>query len=298
MRKDGSHISNRILVLCLISLTWLIQSVTPATSAEPTYKKGERKLTTTEGHQFWYGYFPAEQKGPTAVYIAGLHGVVTGGYSLAQPLNKQGFNFVGFNRIGETSYISQRDSISALTKRSRSGNLMWPSVDGRESSTQDIVSKEISLIIEFLEKSPTHDPNQGIYLIGGSYGAWLSIVTANTFLDKIRGIVFVTPAILPNMIDPNQAQNPHMNISNYFRSMVRGYGERPALAIGSKTDIINNNKPEDGSAFDSAMLLKREMGDNVEVMEVPTSVHEQYLLAGSDEVKRKVIEWLKKQAAK
>ena len=44
---------------------------------------------------------------------------------------------------------------------------------------------------------------------------------------------------------------------------------------------------KDGSAWDGAQLLRREIGPNVEVMEISTSPHATKLVEGNREVKEK-----------
>jgi pimeloyl-ACP methyl ester carboxylesterase len=287
-----------VVVFLLLGTTHLISCVTPAVKPkEATFQKGEGRLITGDNYQFSYRYYPVEQKGPSVIFITGLGGKVSGGYYLASPINKANFNFIGFDRAGRYP-LSVKDAYDMITERSKSGNIMWPSVDGKESGTENILRNEISAIIEFAENSPTHDPKQGIYLIGASYGSWLSLVTVNAFPDKIKGVVFLSPAIPSNVVVPNQAQNPTMNITKYFKTMIGSFGQRPALAIGSKTDILIPDKPNDGSALDSAIFLKNEIGANVEVMELSTSLHEQNLIMGSEEVRSKIVQWLKEQSAK
>jgi pimeloyl-ACP methyl ester carboxylesterase len=193
---------------------------------------------------------------------------------------------------------AQRESIAIITKRSKSGDIMWPSVDGKEPGAENIVRNEISAVIEYVKNAPTHDPKQGIYLIGGSYGSWLSLVTVNAFPEEIKGVVFLSPAILPKWMTPGaEIYNPRLNIIKYFQALIRSFGQRPALAIGSKTDFIIHDKPNDGSALDGVLLLKKEIGPNVEVMEVSTPMHAQILAARSQEVREKIVQWLSKQVA-
>jgi hypothetical protein len=45
------------------------------------------------------------------------------------------------------------------------------------------------------------------------------------------------------------------------------------------------------------LLLKKEIGPNVEVMEVSTPMHAQILAARSQEVREKIVQWLSKQVA-
>jgi len=120
-------------------------------------------------------------------------------------------------------------------------------------------------------------------------GSWVSLCTVHSFPDKIKGVVFLSPALLPEWVSTDhQAKHPEHN-SNYFKSLIKSFGQRPALAIGSKTDIIAPFMSKYGSALDGAKLLKKEIGPNVEIMEVSTSLHSNDLVAGSREVREKII---------
>jgi pimeloyl-ACP methyl ester carboxylesterase len=298
MKTSSFSTMKHIFIVCLLGLGCLIYCATPVKSTEATYQKGGGKLITTEGYQFSYEFYPVEKKGPSVIFITGLGGRMSGLYALASLLNKANFNFIEFDRAGMAS-TAQRESIAIITKRSKSGDIMWPSVDGKEPGAENIVRNEISAVIEFVENAPTHDPKQGIYLIGGSYGSWLSLVTVHSFPEKIKGVVFLSPAILPKWVSPGaETHNQKLNIIKYFQTLIRNFGQRPALAIGSKTDTIIHDKPQDGSALDGVLLLKKEIGANVEVMEVSTSLHAQALVKGSQEVREKIVQWLSEQVAK
>jgi len=264
-------------------------------------KKQSGKLITAEGLKFHYQFFPTNQKAPSVIYIPGLGSKFTyasgsGGYALASPLNKANFNYIGFDRSDAlSSWEGQRHALRLLAKRSQSGSTYFPSFDGKNSSAESIVRNEVSSIIEFIEKSPTHDSEKGIYLIGASMGSWLSLVTVHSFPNKIKGVVFLSPAILPEWVSKEeQAKSPKRNIVNYFKSLTDTFGQRPALAIGNKKDIIA--PPKTGSALDCALLLRNEIGSNVEVLEVPTSLHAGRLISDRKKIREKIVIWLREKA--
>ena len=296
----------QIVSLIFCFATYLISCAT--TSAvkpmEATHKKGGGKLITNEGYKFSYRFYPSNKKGPSVIYIPGMGGRVAwrgqkGGYALSSPLNKANFNFIGFDRSDALhDYSSLGHAVKHATKRSKSGSVYFPTIDGKESGTENIVRNEVLSAIEFIERAPTHDSAKGIYLIGASMGSWVSLVTVNSFPDKIKGIVFLSPAILPEWVTTDQAKYPKRNISNYFSSLVRSFGQLPALAIGSKNDIIAPFISKHGSALDGALLLRKEIGSNVEVMEVSTSLHSWELVSRSRKVREKIIQWLNDQVRK
>jgi len=272
---------------------------------EATHEIGQGKLITSEGYKFPYRFYPATLKGPSVIYLPGMdgrdaYGGGQGVYALASLLNNANFNLVGFNRADAKSSYGVRSVEVAFrntVKRSKSGSVYFPSIDGKESATEDIIQNEISAIIKFVERAPTHDPEKGIYLIGASHGSWVSLGTVHSFPDKIKGVVFLTPGFHYGYFSPKwQAKYPEQNITNYFNSLIRSFGARPALAIGSKRDIIAPQEFKDGSALDGARLLEEELGPNVEVMEVSSSLHQGELIEGSLEVRKKIVSWLEENA--
>ena len=289
-----------ILILALFGFA-CAPSSKPVKPNEATHEIGQGKLITSEGYEFPYRFYPVAQKGPTVVYLPGMDGRAAYGggkgvYALAPSLNTANFNLLGFNRAdAKTSYASRSVGVTFrhTVKRSKSGSVYFPSIDGKESATDNIIRNEVSAIIEFVESAPTHDPEKGIYLIGASHGSWVSLCTVHSFPDKIKGVVFLTPGFHKGYFSSEwQAKYPEQNIINYFKSLIRSFGGRPALAIGSKRDIIDRQESKDASALDGARLLREELGPNVEVMEVSSSFHQGELIEGSEEVRKKIVTWL------
>jgi len=294
------------IFLTLACASFLVSYATgsPTKPTEARYQKGEGELVTTDGYNFSYRFYPVQQKGASVIFIPGLggqpyRGNAEGAYALTGPLNKANFNFIGFNMAGNVSLgHSQMDWVKSLQKRGKSGLIMYPSRDGKESSADNIVRNEILTLIQFIENAPTHDPEQGIFLIGGSYGSWVSLVAVSSFSDKIKGVVFLSPAILPEWVSSKaQAEHPDQNISEYFESLIKSFGQRPALAIGSKSDIIAPNSSK-ASALDCCQLLRERIGSNVEVLEVSSSLHSFALVEGSEEGRRRITQWLSDQVKK
>ncbi len=284
--------------LIIIISSLFVTTCAPTTAVKPTeatHQKGKGKFLTNEGYTFSYKFYPTDKKGPSVIYIPGMGGRVAwrgqGGYALASPLNKAHFNFIGFDRAGALSGGSLRDHIRNAAKRGKSGSVYFPTIDGKESASENIVSNEVLSVIEFIERAPTHDSEKGIYLIGASMGSWVSLVTVHSFPDRIKGVIFLSPAILPEMIAP-VPKRPQFNPTNYLKSLIKSFEQRPALAIGSKSDIIAPFLSKDGSALDGALLLREKIGSNIEVMEVSSSLHSGELVDNSREVREKIAQWL------
>jgi pimeloyl-ACP methyl ester carboxylesterase len=126
-----------------------------------------------------------------------------------------------------------------------SNSLMYP-IDGKNSAAENILQNEISSTIEFVERAPTFDSNKGIYLIGGSLGSWISLLTVKAFPDKIKGVVFLSPGIIPAMVTTFPGK---FDRESYFKSLTDSFGDRPALAIGEKYHVYKHHRGA-GSAAD------------------------------------------------
>lgn len=291
----------RLLCHLSIGVAICLFGCVPATDVKPNDTANQVKsgtLKTVQGLKFNYKFFPSDQKGPTVIYIAGLGGRVTyknqgmGGYSLASHLNKLNFNFIGFDRSDAKYGRTQMERYADVCKRAEGRDDSCPTIDGKECAAENIVRNEVTAVIEFIENTATHDPNRGIYLIGGSFGSTISLYTVKSFPNKINAVVFLSPAIFPRLLTPEiQARYPQLNIEKCFNTLFTSYGGRPGLAIGSKKDIVDFKKIN--STLDSVQLIRQRIGTNIETIEDTTSLHAWKLVGKNKEVRDKIVQWLK-----
>ena len=63
-----------------------------------------------------------------------------------------------------------------------------------------ILKNEITTVFNFVRGSDWYDKNEGIYVIGGSFGSWLSLgILADKNLSKdIKGVIFLSPSVAPH----------------------------------------------------------------------------------------------------
>jgi len=292
-RKIVIHFMPMMIVLPLLLSCSTNQAVKPN---EVDYGKRNGKLITQDDYVFSYKHFPAATKGPSVIFIPGMGGRPTwggkGAYALADHLNELNINFIGFDRAGALSKGNLPQHIKNARKRSASGSVDCPSFDGKESTAQNIVRNEISALIVFIEASPTHDAQKGIYLIGGSFGAMIALESVESFPEKIKGVVFVSPAILPDWYTKEfQSKYPQIDILNHFQSLIKTFGSRQALAIGSSKDQISPQYS--GTALDSAKFLREKIGANVEVFKVESSYHSWELIGKDENTRNHIAQWLK-----
>ena len=307
---------NMISVLFIVALSFLVISckTTPDTKTSETKqvlnkdaevaKSGmvKGKLITMDGLKFAYRFYPTNIKGASVLYIPGTGGFMTyrragsGSYALGEPLNKNGINYFTFERAGASSYLNTWDKhYKNLTKRTKTGYTYFLTKDGKESAAQNIIRNEVKTAIEYIEETPTHDPEKGIYLVGSSYGSWLAMVTVNSFPSRIKGVVFLSPSILREWVTTDQEKYPQLNIVEYWSTLVNVFGkDRPALAVGGAKEKLRGAKGwPTWPAIDGANFLQEAIGSNVEVYDTSFSeLHGIELFGHEPEVTTKVVQWI------
>jgi pimeloyl-ACP methyl ester carboxylesterase len=278
-----------------------IPNAITANPNEADYKKGTGTLITEQGYKFDYSYYPSNTSGPSVIYIPGLGGRTYSsqewnGYTLAEGLNNAGFNFVGFDFSGwpQCGTSNLGPCVKRGVERGASGSLMMPSVDGKEAGTQNLARNEVHSIIRFIENSPTHDTDKGVFLIGSSLGSWISICTVHNYPEKIRGVIFVSPGIVSDMWNE---PDKYPNATEYWESMMKAFGTRPALAIGGSKDNIVL-KWSNRTAWDSAQFLRNELGSSVDLLKIDTADHAEKLVSQHSDVRAQIVSWLTKHVLK
>lgn len=257
-------------------------------------------MLTTDGYSFDYRFYPTGQKGPSVIFIPGVGGRSSyagadrHAYMLAPELNIAGFNFIGFDYYGKVygGSLGSRhifESMADRQSRGKSGMVFFPSQDGKESAADNIVRNEISALIEFLEKAPSHDQEKGIYLIGSSMGSFIPFVVKRYFPTKIKGIIFLSPGILAMNFEEGKKRNP--DVYTYFNSLKKIIVGTPALAIGSQNDTLWPGYFKE-TTWDSAQLIRSEIGPNVELFESTAPAHGAILIEESKVVRAKIVAWL------
>lgn len=214
--RNGCTAILAVLAICLLSCTPAMKP------SEAPHEKGAGKLLTSDGRSFDYHYYPAKTKGPTVVYIPGMGGRASyswpGSHVLANPLNEVGFNYIVFNRVDAITgppWPGLQEQISRAIKRGKSGSLYFPSLDGKESGSQNIYRNELVSIFEFISKSPQHSSDKGVFLIGSSFGSWLSLVTIKE-RPEVAAAVFLSPAIVLCLLKPTSKELMFSNILKTF----------------------------------------------------------------------------------
>jgi pimeloyl-ACP methyl ester carboxylesterase len=290
-----------VTFLILLLFIWACTHTSVNIETEANYSNNEGKLTTHDGHKFPYKFFPADQKGASVVFIPDLGGKVSyegtssGGWTLRKPLNKAGFNFIGFDRFDAKKIKSHRDGMKSVTSRGKSKSTMFPTLDGKESGAKNIAKNEVATVIEFIEGAPTHDKTKGIYLIGTSMGSLVSFYAVQEFPESIKGVVLVTPAIIDKMFEGARKEKyaSYNWDVKFFDRLIESFGDRPALAIGGRQDYFREWLST--STWDSAKFIKSKIGPNVELMDLLGSLHSVRLIEKDEEVRRRIVEWLTEQ---
>jgi pimeloyl-ACP methyl ester carboxylesterase len=254
---------------------------------------GFKAMTTVDGFKFEYEFSPCSQKGPSVILIPGMSGWYERQYyRFASEINDANFNFLGFERYPVTKSGGTGLMVSTLVSSRRCDNAFIPS-DGKPSAAESITKNEIAACIELLERTPTHDPEKGIYLIGESYGSWVALVAAHYFPEKIKGVIYVSPSIL---LSYWKNENPQHKLeaesSTYLDLLIKSYGNRPALFIGSQKDKVSDNT----STIENVRFLNEKMGSNKQIIDADSSFHSFKLLTNKKDIRKMIIQWLLEQA--
>lgn len=280
---------------------WACTQSSVKAQTEVDYSKSKGELTTNDGHQFPYKYFPAGQKGASVVFIPGMGGKVSydgsnlGGWTLSEPLNTAGFNFIGFDRFDAKKITSHGGGMKSVTSRGKSKSTMFPTLDGKESGAENIFKNEVAAVIKFIEGAPTHDGTKGIYLIGSSMGSLVSFYAVREFPESIKGVVLVTPSIIEEWFEGARKEKyaSYNWDTKFFDRLIESFGDRPALAIGGQQDYFK--EVPTATTWESAKFIKSKIGPNVKLMDIFGSLHGVRLIQNDEEVRKKIIEWLTEQ---
>ena len=95
----------------------------------------------------------------------------------------------------------------------------------------------------------------------------------------------------------NEPQEKYPNANEYWESMLKAFGTRPALAIGGSKDNIVL-KWTNNTAWDSAQFLRKKIGPNVDILKIETADHAEKLVSQHSDVREQIVSWLTRHAMK
>lgn len=243
-------------------------------------------LPTTDGLKTDMVVNSVESPIATVIYIAGLGGNGNDIQGLSNDFAAQRLNLVTFDR--DEPPCKGFQCFGTVGSRVPSGQPIY--AEGEPSALDHIVANEILAVFDFVTKQDWYQTAPKLYLIGGSYGAWITLqasVTPNLG-NLINGAVLVSPSVAP-----------HKSTGKYASEMLRfdviktGFKGKPVLAIGSQNDALFPG----ATTADSLDLLERELRDaKIEIVQEPTGKHAKDLLFASPDQRQLLIDWIAQQA--
>ena len=190
-------------------------------------------LKTKEEKQFPVQFSVSQtNSAPTALYIAGLGGKGNQVSSISKFFNQNGINLVTFDR--NEKECKSFACFKTVGQRSKSGQLIYAE-NNRETAIEHILKNEITSVLNFIIESNWYDSRQGIYIIGGSFGSWLTLAVMSnpTLRENVKGVVFLSPSIAPHKSSGKYAKE--LDKFKYLKSS--GQSSK-CFGIGSPNDTL------------------------------------------------------------
>ena len=242
-------------------------------------------MRTADGLTFDVMLSKAETPKGTVIYVTGLGGDGNQIQKLSAEFNSNNFHLVTFDR--DEPPCDGFKCFATVGDRVPSGQPIY--ADGEISALDHIVSNEISSVIEFVTNSEWHASAPNLFIIGGSYGAWITLQTtvAAEFSELIDGVVLLSPSVAP-----------HKSTGKYAKELIRfneingGLKNKPVLAIGSDNDeLFPGATTKDSVDFLATNLIEA----RVQTILEDSGKHAKKLLLDSTAIRSQIINWLVEQ---
>lgn len=222
----------------------------------------------------------------TVIYVTGLGGKGNSIQKLANVFLDNDLNLVTFDRDEPACQGFQ--CFGTVGSRVPSGQPIY--AEGQPSALDHIVANELSSVINFVTQADWYQSAPKLYLVGGSYGAWITLQASATpeLTELISGAVFVSPSIAPH-----KSTGKYASEALRFDAIKHGLISKPVLAIGSDKDILFPG----ATTADSVTFLEAELtGTKFFAVKESTGKHAKELLFYSKIHVKKIIDWILEQA--
>ena len=190
-------------------------------------------LKTKEGKQFPVQFSVSQtNSAPTALYISGLGGKGNQVSSISKFFNRNGINLVTFDR--NEKKCKGFACFKTVGQRSKSGQLIYAE-NNQETAMEHILKNEINSVLNFITDSNWYDRSKGIYIIGGSFGSWLTlaVMSNSTLKDNVKGVVFLSPSVAPHKSSGKYAKE-----LDKFKHLSSSIQSPKCFGIGSPNDVL------------------------------------------------------------
>lgn len=222
----------------------------------------------------------------TVIYITGLGGTSNNLQKLSSDFSDRNLNFVTFDR--DEPPCNGFECFSTVGRRVPSGQPIY--AEDQPSALDHIVANEVKTIFDFVTQQNWYQNAPKLYLIAGSYGAWIALQASVTpeLGNLINGAVFVSPSVVPH-----KSSGKYANEKIRFDAIKTGFNGKPVLAIGSRNDILFPG----ATTADSLDLLKQALTSaDIQTIYEPTGKHAKELLINDAGRLQQVIDWIVSQA--
>ena len=242
------------------------------------------KLTTKEGKTFPITVSVDENRSlPTVVYVTGLGGKSNSLAKLSKEFLEKGLNLITFDR--NEPDCKGFKCFGTVGSRSKSNQLIYAE-DNQETAIENIVENEVKSVLEFIKSSSWYESDNGIYIIGGSFGAWitLSLLSDEEIKNDIKGVVFLSPSTAPH-----KSSGKYANEIITYNSLIKNIVEIKGLAIGSPNDELFP-----GATTKDAVDFLAETIPQMKIKKIITNskLHAKELLKKDSEIKNDILNWI------
>ena len=241
-----------------------------------------KKLQTINKNSFEIKHSTFDKNKPIILFLAGLGNRGNQINQIRDEFNDAKFNLFTFSRH-ENPCDSFRTCISNVARRVKTGQIII-SNKGAKSSLEDIFENEITTIINYIIQDNAYNKTKGIFLIGSSYGSWLSLTTLNSnFREHIKGIIFLSPVVAPH-----KSSGKYKNEINKFNEYTKINTDIPILAVGSQKDEIWPGV----TTLDAAKFLYKKISAKSMLIDSNSQKHANKLILGDHQINGKILDWL------
>ncbi|MDC3321856.1 hypothetical protein OAV49_00235 [Alphaproteobacteria bacterium] len=172
-----------------------------------------------------------------------------------------------------------------VASRAKSNQLIYAE-DNQKTALENIVENEVKSVLKFIKLSSWYESDNGIFIIGGSIGAWitLSLISDQEIKKDIKGVVFLSSSTAPHK---SSCKNTNGIIT--YNNLIKNIGEIRGLAIGSANDeLFSGTTTKD--AVDFLVETLPEM--KIKKIIADSKLHAKELLKQDSEIKNDILNWI------
>ena len=241
-------------------------------------------LKTQEGKQFPVQFSVSQtNSAPTALYITGLGGKGNQVSSISKFFTQNGINLVTFDR--NEKKCRSFACFKTVGERSKSGQLIYAE-NNQETAIEHILKNEITSVLNFIRESNWYDVSQGIYIIGGSFGSWLTLAVMSnpTLKENVKGVVFLSPSVAPH-----KSRGKYDKELDKFKHLKSSSQSPNCFGIGSPNDtLFPGATTKDAVDFLDDNLLC----DTFKKLIVKSKLHSHKLLVEEKNIQTQIVSWI------